>query len=127
MLHLVVKSIFLTVITLLATFATSKLSELSIFRTVFPETIALEEFEITDVAFKNRKDPQLNEQIILINSAPYSRREIARQLTIVNEHHPRVVAFDQIFNCPLNMQDTLNCPDRRDVKGNQLLAEAIAS
>jgi CHASE2 domain-containing sensor protein len=127
MFHLVVKSIFLTVITLLATFATRKLSELSIFRTVFPETIALEEFEITDVAFKNRKDPELNEQIVLINSAPYSRREIAKQLTIVNQQHPRVVAFDQIFNCPMNMQDTLNCPDRRDAKGNEGLARAISS
>ena len=96
------KSLLLTIATLILTFLTSRLSETKIFKLVFPETTALEEFEITDVAFKNRKNPEINQEIVIVNTSFLERRELAEQIRIISKHKPRVIAIDNIFNAKWN-------------------------
>ncbi len=65
--RLFLKASLMTIATILLTSIVLKLSESEIFRFIFPETTALEGFDLTDIVFKNRKDSIQIEQIVIIN------------------------------------------------------------
>jgi CHASE2 domain-containing sensor protein len=101
------------------------LTDLKLFNAFDPISQALSEFELTDWVFsKLRPEPTPDERIVIVNIAP-TRRAIAEQLRIINQHNPRVIGIDGFFNCEGGLTDTLNCPQLLDTLGNLLLGNAI--
>lgn len=76
-------------------------SQFAIFDAFDPIGEALEDMEMTDVAFSQlREDPVPDTNIVLVNIGLLSRAEIAHQLNIINKYEPRVVGFDSFFSMP---------------------------
>ncbi|UII33200.1 CHASE2 domain-containing protein [Fulvivirga ulvae] len=74
-------------------------SQFQIFDAFDPVGEALDDMEMTDVAFSQlREDPVPDTNIVIINIGMLSRAEIARQLQIINQYKPAVVGFDSFFN-----------------------------
>jgi CHASE2 domain-containing sensor protein len=104
----------------------SKLSDLKGFSEFDTISKALQDTELTDYAFNNlREDPRVDERIILVNIGQLSRGEIARQIQIISESKPRVIAIDVFFGCEGGLRDSINCPQLLDTLGNLLLSNAI--
>ena len=86
---------------------------------------ALSDVDLTDYVFKGlRKDPGVDESIVIVNIGNLSRREIAEQISIISKYEPNVIGLDMFFNCPAGY-DTLSCPQLKDVFGNQMLSYVI--
>lgn len=104
-----------------------KITDLKIFSAFDPLGQALGDMEMTDIAFSQlRNDPELDTSILMVNISTLSRREIAQQLSVISQYHPKVIGLDTFFDCPKNLRDTINCPALADVMGNYMLANAIA-
>ena len=74
-------------------------TQFQIFDAFDPVGEALEDMEMTDVAFSQlREDPVPDTNIVIVNIGLLSRAEIARQLQIINQYDPAVVGFDSFFN-----------------------------
>ncbi|MEX2336757.1 MAG: CHASE2 domain-containing protein [Fulvivirga sp.] len=74
-------------------------SQFAIFDAFDPIGAALEDMEMTDVAFSQlREDPVPDTNIVLVNIGLLTRAEIAHQLNIINKYKPKVVGFDSFFS-----------------------------
>jgi CHASE2 domain-containing sensor protein len=59
---------------------------------------AIGDVEMTDLVFSSiRETPPVEENVILVNIGNLSRREIARELQIINQHEPAVIGIDSYF------------------------------
>ena len=93
---------------------------------VYPENLALKDFDITDYAVaKMRAEPSFDDRIILINFGNLSRGQIGDLLNLINEFKPKVIGLEALFNCRGGLRDTVNCPQLKDTLGNRNLSEAI--
>jgi CHASE2 domain-containing sensor protein len=87
---------------------------------------ALSDIQLTDYVFsKLRDDPDVDQNIVVVNIGDLSRREIAEEISIISQHKPRVIGIDSFFGCPSLLRDTVNCPKLADVMGNLMLSNAI--
>jgi CHASE2 domain-containing sensor protein len=119
-------SIFLlTIISFILTFLVSMLSQTSLFRFIFPETIALENFDYTDYVFQLRKSDKHSQDIVIVNIGNLKRRQIAEQVRILSKYQPKVIAINAFFDCIGRRRDTVNCPQLTDWEGNLALSDAI--
>lgn len=93
------------------------ISQLAIFEVFDPIGDAIDDMELSDISFSRLKEhPPQDTNIVLINIGPLSRRGIARQIEILNQHEPAVVGFD-IF-----------LPDlKEDLEGDMYMAEVLAN
>jgi CHASE2 domain-containing sensor protein len=106
--------------------AFSGITQLRLFNAFDPISAALAEFELTDYVFsKIRPDPLPDTRIVLVNIGQLPRREIARQIQIISQHHPKVIGIDSFFDCEGGLRDTVNCPALLDTLGNLMLSNAI--
>ena len=118
------KCLIVTVVTITLTWFTSRITDLKIFRLLFPETIAIQEFEFTDFAFDLTLPQTLNDRITIVNIGEHDRGVIGDLVRRLNSHDPSVIGIDAFFNC-LGTYDTINCPQLRDKKGNENLRIAL--
>lgn len=59
---------------------------------------AIGDVEMTDLVFSNiRETPKPDKNVVLVNIGDLSRRDIARQLMIINKYEPAVVGVDSYF------------------------------
>jgi CHASE2 domain-containing sensor protein len=59
---------------------------------------AIGDVEMTDLVFSRiREAPDVDQNVILVNIGDLSRREIARELQIINEYEPSVIGIDSYF------------------------------
>ncbi|WP_040496955.1 CHASE2 domain-containing protein [Fulvivirga imtechensis] len=74
-------------------------SQFGIFDAFDPIGEALDDMEMTDVAFSQlRKDPVPDTNIVLVNFGEISRAKIAEQVAIINKYDPAVIGFDSFFD-----------------------------
>lgn len=93
-----------------------------------PVGAALSDMELTDITFSQlRDDPDIDENIVIVNIGPLDRKGIAQQIMILNQYEPKVIGIDIFFDCNGLPYDTINCPPLKDVLGNELLSMAIAN
>jgi len=103
-----------------------KITDLKLFNAFDPVSQALNDFELTDYAFSNlREEPNPEERIVLVNIGHISRREIAQQVNIIRQFHPKVIGIDGFFDCEGGLRDSINCPQLLDTLGNLMLTDAI--
>jgi CHASE2 domain-containing sensor protein len=118
--------ILATILVFLVMWGILGITNLNIFNAFDPIGQALGDVELTDHVFsKLREDPDVDENIVLVNIGNLSRREIAEQIEIIRKYNPRVIGIDGFFDCSKGLRDTLNCPQLRDEFGNMMLANAI--
>jgi CHASE2 domain-containing sensor protein len=123
---ILIQSISVTVFVFVMMWSVSKITDFKLFSAFDAIGQALRDTELTDYAFNNlREDPTVDQRIVLVNIGSLSRRDIARQIQIINQHKPRVIAFDGFFNCEGGLRDSINCPQLLDVMGNLMLSNAI--
>jgi CHASE2 domain-containing sensor protein len=78
-------------------------SQLAIFDAFDPIGEALSDFESSDIAFSQIRDPNdvhANEDIVIVNiSKPYlvNRARLAQMINIINQHNPKVIGIDMFF------------------------------
>ena len=73
-------------------------SQFQIFDAFDPIGDALDDMEMTDIAFSQlRDDPEPDTNIVIVNIGMLSRNQIARQLQIINKYDPKVIGFDSFF------------------------------
>lgn len=71
------------------------ISQFGIFDAFDPVGEALDDMEMTDVAFsKLREDPMPDTNIVMVNIGEIPRAKIAEQIAIINKYDPAVVGFD---------------------------------
>ncbi len=59
---------------------------------------AIGDVEMTDLVFSSiRETPKRDENVVLVNIGTLSRREIARELQIINQYEPAVIGIDSYF------------------------------
>jgi len=59
---------------------------------------AISDVEMTDLVFSEiRQNPSVDRNVILVNIGDLSRREIARELQIINSYNPAVIGIDSYF------------------------------
>ena len=119
-----IKCFIVTIATIALTWFTSRIADLSFFRVLFPETIAIQEFEFTDFAFDLTLPETLNDKITIVNIGEHDRGVIGDLVSTLNNHKPAVIGIDAFFNCPV-AYDTVNCPQLRDRDGNENLRSAL--
>ena len=74
-------------------------SQFKIFDAFDPVGDALEDMDITDVAFSNlREDPVPDTNIVVVNIGYLSRAELAQEVAIINQYDPKVVGIDVLFD-----------------------------
>jgi CHASE2 domain-containing sensor protein len=92
-------------------------SEFQIFDAFDPIGEALDDMEMSDIAFSRlRNDPAVDTNIVLVNIGLESRATIARQLEIISKYNPKVIGIDAFFDFP-----------KPDTLGDLMLANAIAN
>lgn len=80
--------------------------QLPLFDAFNPISVALTDFEMTDIAFSQIRDPKdvkAHEDIVIVNlSAPYiiDRKAFAEQVRIINKYEPKVVGIDSFYPGP---------------------------
>jgi CHASE2 domain-containing sensor protein len=122
------QSLTITVFVFFLLWGATKVTDINLFQVFDSVGQALKDFELTDYAFsKLRPDPEADQRIILVNIGNLSRREVAREIQLIAQYKPRVIAFDGFFNCEGGLRDTLNCPQLLDTLGNLMLSAAIQS
>lgn len=118
--------VFATAFVFLALWGLFGLTQLNIFNAFDSLGEALSDVELTDYVFSGlRDDPNVDENIVLVNIGTLNRRQIAEQLSIISKYHPRVIGIDGFFDCKGRPYDTVSCPPLKDVLGNLMLSEAI--
>jgi len=115
-----------TVFVFLALWGLFGLTKLNVFNAFDTLGEALADVELTDYVFSAlREDPNVDQDIVLVNIGTLSRRQIAEQLTIISRYKPRVIGIDSFFDCRGRNYDTLSCPALSDEMGNLMFGEAI--
>ena len=121
------KTLIVTCITIALTWASSRIAALRVFQLLFPESIAIKEFEFTDFAFDLKLTEHINDQITIINIGELNRSGIAELINTLNTFQPEVIGIDVFFNCHGEFYDTIHCPQLRDKEGMENLSRAIRS
>jgi CHASE2 domain-containing sensor protein len=102
------------------------LTKLNIFNAFDSIGQALSDVELTDYVFSGlRKQPDVDESIVIINIGYLNRGQIAQQLQILSKYEPKVIGIDSFFDCSTGLRDTVNCPQLKDTMGNLMLSNAI--
>jgi CHASE2 domain-containing sensor protein len=110
----------------LAMWGIFRLTQLTIFNAFDPIGQALSDVELTDYVFSDlRDDPDVDQDIVLVNIGEISRRSIAQQIQIISKYKPKLIGFDSFLDCETGLRDTFNCPQLRDTLGNLMLSNAI--
>jgi CHASE2 domain-containing sensor protein len=121
-----IKSLAITVFVFFMMWGVSKITDFKFFNAFDPVSQALTDFELTDYAFSNlRRDPTVDQRIVVVNLGMLSRREVAQQIHIISQFKPKVIGIDSYFNCEGRLRDSVNCPQLLDTLGNLLLSDAI--
>jgi len=95
--------------------------QLPLFDAFNPISVALTDFEMTDIAFsqmRGRDDVPSDSNIVIVNiSAPYiiDRRAFAQQVKVINKYEPKVIGIDSFYDIP-----------KPDTLGDLLLADALS-
>lgn len=101
------------------------LTQLRIFNAFDSIGQALSDVELTDYVFSGiRTDPEVDQNIVVVNIGQLSRGQIAQQLQIISKYKPKVIGMDSFFDCRYG-RDTVNCPQLKDTLGNLMLSNAI--
>ncbi len=80
---------------ILLTQATRFLGEFSL---LDPIGDAIGDVEMTDLVFSEiRENPKVDRNVVMVNIGDLSRREIARELLIINQFEPAVIGIDSYF------------------------------
>ncbi len=117
---------FATVFVFLAMWGLFRLTQLKVFDAFDSIGQALADVELTDYVFSRlRDDPNVDENIVIVNIGKLSRREIAEQIQIIKKYNPKVIGVDGFFDCVTGLRDTVNCPQLKDTLGNLMLSNAI--
>lgn len=115
-----------TVFVFLAMWGIFRLTQLNIFNAFDPIGQALSDVELTDYVFSRlREDPNVDQNIVVVNIGEISRRGIAQQIQIISKYKPRVIGIDSFLDCETGFRDTVNCPQLIDTMGNLMLSNAI--
>jgi CHASE2 domain-containing sensor protein len=115
-----------TALVFLAMWAVVGLTRLNIFNAFDSIGQALSDIELTDYVFSAlREEPNVDQNITVVNIGNLSRREIAEQIRIISQYGPKVIGIDGFFDCKQGLRDTINCPQLRDTLGNLMLSSAI--
>lgn len=123
---LIIKGVAVTLFVFFTMWAVKEITDFKLFQAFDPISQALSEFELTDYVFSRfRNVPVPDPRIVLVNIGPLSRREVAQQIQIISQYHPKVIGIDGFFNCEGGYRDTLNCPQLLDTLGNLMLSSAI--
>ena len=97
-----------TVFVFFMMWAVSNITDYKIFSAFDPISQALTDFELTDFAFsKLRPDPLIDQRIVLVNIGNLPRRDLARQIQIISQYHPKVIGIDSFFDCEGGLRDTV--------------------
>lgn len=62
-----------------------------------PLNQALEDFQITDIVYKNFKEENQDTNIVFVNIGFLNRQEIAQQIENIAKYEPRVIGIDALF------------------------------
>lgn len=117
---------FATVLVFLVMWGILGITNLNIFNAFDPIGQALGDVELTDHVFsKLREDPDVDQNIVVVNIGNLSRRQIAEQIEIIRKYSPKVIGIDGFFDCSTGLRDTISCPQLRDTFGNLMLGNAI--
>jgi CHASE2 domain-containing sensor protein len=101
------------------------ITQLHIFNAFDPLGKALNDMELTDIAFSQlREDPPIDTNIVIVNIGYLSRGEIGRQIKTLSQFKPKVIALDIIFSCPAGY-DPINCPQAYDTLNNIIFGSAV--
>jgi len=93
-------TVFGTLFIFFLIFLFANLTFFKIFDVFDPIGEALSDLELTDYAFSHiREDPVADTNIVVVN-LPFSRRDIAVVLSIINQYEPAVVGIDAFFPEP---------------------------
>lgn len=118
--------IIATAFVFLAMWGLLGLTKLNVFNAFDTIGTALSDVELTDYVFSAlREDPNVDENIVIVNIGRLSRRGIAEQLQIINKYKPKVIGIDGFFDCASGSYDTVSCPQLKDTLGNLMLSNAI--
>jgi CHASE2 domain-containing sensor protein len=102
------------------------ITKLNFFNAFDPIGQALGDVELTDYVFSSlREEPDVDQNIIMVNIGNLSRRQIAEQIEIIRKYKPKVIGIDGFFDCKTGLRDTVNCPQLKDTFGNLMLSNAI--
>jgi CHASE2 domain-containing sensor protein len=115
------KTLALSAITIVLTLLANRVAETDIFKVVFPETIALEEFDFTDFIFSKRRGGH-DKNIVVVNCGNRSRAEIGEMIHTISQQKPKVIALDMLFSC---FGDSVECRQHNDSIKNQPLVSAF--
>lgn len=74
----------------------------------------------------SKRPYQKQDNIVIVNIGNLSRRDVARQISILSKYGPKVIGIDTYFNCLGLPRDSVNCPQLLDTLGNIMLEKAIA-
>jgi len=103
-----------------------KITQLNVFNAFDSIGTALGDMELTDYVFSGlRADPNVEENVVVVNIGRLTRREVAQEIQIISKYKPKVIGIDSFFDCVTGLRDTVNCPPLRDGLGNLMLSEAI--
>lgn len=103
-----------------------RITKLNVFNAFDSIGTALGDMELTDYVFSGlREDPNVEENVVVVNIGRLTRREVAQQLQIISKYKPKVIGIDSFFDCETGLRDTVNCPQLRDTLGNLMLSNAI--
>ncbi len=112
-------SLFATIFIYLVMYLISNISAFKIFDAFDSIGQALEDMEMTDIAFSQMRDPlPPDTSIVLVNIGPLGRGEIADQLRIIDKYKPKVIGMDSFFKSYGPANDTL---------GSLSLADALTN
>jgi CHASE2 domain-containing sensor protein len=110
-----INSLYGTLFIFAVLLAIYKVSALGIFNLFDPIGDALSDMEFTDVVFSRlRETPKADTNIVIVNIGNLTRREIAQEISIVNQFKPKVIGLDIRFLRP-----------KADTLGDIMLSEAI--
>src|SRR5688572_17370392 len=115
-----------TVLVFLSIWGLFRITQLQVFNAFDPIGQALSDVELTDYVFSTlREDPDVDQNIVIVNIGNLSRRQIGEQIQIISKYGPKVIGIDGFFDCSKGLRDTVNCPQLRDTFGNLMLSNAI--
>lgn len=118
--------ILATAFVFLSMWALVGITRLNVFNAFDSIGQALADIELTDYVFMElREQPNVDENIVVVNIGHLSRREIGQQIQIISKYKPRVIGLDSFFDCSTGLRDTVNCPQLKDTLGNLILSNAI--
>jgi CHASE2 domain-containing sensor protein len=118
--------IIATAFVFLAMWGLLGLTNLKVFNAFDSIGVALSDVELTDYVFSGmREQPNVDENIVIVNIGRLNRRGIAEQLQIISKYKPKVIGIDSFFDCKSGSYDTVSCPQLKDTLGNLMLSNAI--